>query len=137
MFFLNGAMFLKLNCLNLQAILAKLTNNPLLWGTILPAFLKLIFFKFQHWILKYVKFLKVNCICHDNIICTHFLYKILVPKITMLCFGFEIFADKILYKKCACKMLMKLRACHGWWRILNTFLVLELRYFKGNLSNYF
>jgi len=33
-----------------------------------------------------------------------------VPKITKLCFGFEIFAAKILYEICARKTLMKLTA---------------------------
>jgi hypothetical protein len=33
---------------------------------------------------------------------------ILVPKITKLCFGFEIFGAKILYKICVSKTLMKL-----------------------------
>jgi len=37
-----------------------------------------------------------------------FSYKILVPKITKLCFGFEIFWRKNIGAKCAQKMLMKL-----------------------------
>jgi hypothetical protein len=40
----------------------------------------------------------------------HFLNKILAPIATKLAFGFEILASKILYKKCARKMLMKLTA---------------------------
>ncbi len=38
----------------------------------------------------------VNCI---NILFVHFLYKILAPKFTKLCFGFEILAQKYLCKK--------------------------------------
>ncbi len=34
-----------------------------------------------------------------NVLCTHFSYKILVPKTTQLWFGFEVLAQKILYKK--------------------------------------
>ncbi len=41
-------------------------------------------------------------------ICTHFLYKILAPKITKLCFGFEIFCHQNIVAKCTRKMLMKL-----------------------------
>jgi hypothetical protein len=37
-----------------------------------------------------------------------FLYKILAQKTTKLTFGFEILALKLLYEKCAGKMLMKL-----------------------------
>jgi hypothetical protein len=36
--------------------------------------------------------------------------KFLVPKITKLCFGFEVLTPKILYKKCMRIMLMKLTA---------------------------
>jgi len=43
-----------------------------------------------------------------NILLAHFWYEILAPKITNLCFGFEIFAPKILYEKAARKTLMKL-----------------------------
>jgi len=38
----------------------------------------------------------------------HFSYKILVPKITKLCFGFGIFWRQNINAKCAHKMLMKL-----------------------------
>jgi len=38
-----------------------------------------------------------------------FLYKILVPKITKLCFGFDILAPKILYEKC---MPEKIETCY-------------------------
>jgi len=43
-----------------------------------------------------------------NILSTQFLYVILAPKITKLCFGFEIFGNKISYKKRTHKTLMKL-----------------------------
>jgi hypothetical protein len=46
-----------------------------------------------------------------NIFCKRLLYKILVPKITKLCFGFvtiEKLLNSLLYKKAACKMLVKL-----------------------------
>jgi len=47
-----------------------------------------------------------------NILLTHFLYKILAPKITKLCFGFEIFGAKVSYQKHAHITLMKLTAVH-------------------------
>jgi len=50
----------------------------------------------------------VPCVNFINVLREHFLYKILAPKITKLCFGFEVLVPKILYEKCACIMLMKL-----------------------------
>jgi len=44
---------------------------------------------------------------HQHFTCA-ILYKILVPKITKLYFGFDIFGAKNLYDKCERKMLMKL-----------------------------
>jgi len=44
-----------------------------------------------------------------NVLCTRFSYKILVPKITKLCFLFEIFGAKILYKNACVKC---------WWNWL-------------------
>ncbi len=43
-----------------------------------------------------------------NILCVPFLYKTLVPKITKLCFGFEIFWSTNIGKKSSQKMLIKL-----------------------------
>ncbi len=42
-----------------------------------------------------------------NFINAHFLCKILAPKITMLCFGFEIFWHQNINKKSKRNMLMK------------------------------
>ncbi len=43
-----------------------------------------------------------------NVLHAHFLYKILEPKFTKLCFGFEVLVPKILYEKHARITLMKL-----------------------------
>jgi len=43
-----------------------------------------------------------------NVLCARFSYKILAPKITKLCFGFEVLPPKSLYKKRTSKTLMKL-----------------------------
>jgi len=43
-----------------------------------------------------------------KVIRARFSNKILAPKITKLLFGFEVLAPKILYEKCAHKMLAKL-----------------------------
>jgi len=43
-----------------------------------------------------------------NVIRAHFSYKILPPKITKLCFGFEVLEPKILFEKRTGITLMKL-----------------------------
>ncbi len=52
-----------------------------------------------------------SCVNFINILCSRFLYKILAPKITKLCFGFvtrEKLLNLLSYKKFVSKMLMKL-----------------------------
>ncbi len=43
-----------------------------------------------------------------NILRTHFLYKRQLSSLSLVTFGFVIFGAKILFEKCASKMLMKL-----------------------------
>jgi hypothetical protein len=45
-----------------------------------------------------------------NVLCERFSFKILAPKITKLCFGFEIFWRQNFVQKCARKTMMKLTA---------------------------
>jgi hypothetical protein len=85
-------------------VFSKLTNHHIVkilikgyvkWFQCLKL-LTIIFFKKIELPKKYSR---------DNV---YFINVIRAPKITKLCFGFEIFAPKILFKKCARKTLMKL-----------------------------
>jgi len=53
-----------------------------------------------------------------NVLRMHFLYKILVPKITKICFGFETFWCQNTYKKCVRIRLIKLMAGSHFTNIL-------------------
>jgi len=83
-----------------------------------------------------------------NICCPPFLYKIESRSYILLHFSFVIFGAKILYKKCALKMLMKLKAVadtiklifltfeeFSWFLIIRRLGHFTLNYFFNKHSN--
>ncbi len=67
--------------------------------------------------LKIVIFPDVRCLgsISSNFLCTCFLYKILAPKITKQNITREKLLNLLSYKKCTCKILMKLTPGLSRW----------------------
>jgi len=100
--------------------------------------IKIMCLLFEPWNKKWKKVRLSQVVNFINIICTSFLCEILLPKITKLCFGFDIFWHHNIDEKSASKMLMKLtpekQSCYC---SLETGLKLGLVFFLKSMPDIF